>query len=53
MKLVREQVAVSLILLCGLNSYPLPLSAQNVLQVQDGAISLMVNTDSPCRPAMK
>ena len=49
-KLGREQVAASLIRYCGLNSIPLPRSAQKVLQVSDGAISLMVSMDSAERP---
>ena len=52
-KLGREQVAASLIRYCGLNSIPLPRSAQKVLQIQDGAISLMVSMDSAARPAKK
>ena len=50
-KLVREQVAASLIRYCGLNAIPLPRNAQKVLQVLDGAVSLMVSTDSASRPA--
>ncbi len=49
-KLGREQVAASLIRYCSLNSIPLPRSAQKVLQVQDGAISLIVSMDSASRP---
>ena len=50
-KLGREQVAASLIRYCGLNDVPLPRIAQKVLQVQDGAVSLMVSMDSASRPA--
>ncbi|MCH7487729.1 MAG: hypothetical protein IIC04_12175 [Proteobacteria bacterium] len=50
-KLAREQVAASLIRFCGLNAIPLPRSAQKVLQVQNGALSLMISMDSASRPA--
>ena len=50
-KLVREQVAASLIRYCALNDIPLPRTAQKVLQVSDGSISLMVSMDSAARPA--
>ena len=50
-KLVREQVAASLIRYCGLIDIPLPRSARKVLQVQDGTLSLMVNIDTTPRPA--
>lgn len=49
-KLVREQVAASLIRYCGHNNIPLPRSAQKVLSMQDGSISLMVSMDSAERP---
>ena len=50
-KLAREQVAASLIRFCGLNAIPLPRNAQKVLQVQNGALSLMISMDSASRPA--
>jgi hypothetical protein len=49
-KLVREQAAASLIRFCGHNNIPLPRSAQKVLSIQDGSISLMVSMDSAARP---
>jgi hypothetical protein len=43
-------VAASLIRYCGHNNIPLPRSAQKVLSILDGSISLMVSMDSAARP---
>ncbi len=42
-KLSRDQVGAALIRFCSDHQIPLPRHGQKVLQVQNGAISLMVN----------